>query len=137
MVTSSRVTDDFTRFSNKSLRNGNYHHTVFKNSGWRRKSSTPKVNPLFSVVAENTGILPLSSQCILSLMLFVVKNKYFFISNSENHSKGTRQLNNLHHPITNLTVHQKGAHYMGIRIFNNLPLTWKRYLIIPRNLKIV
>jgi len=52
---------------------------------------------------------------------FVVKNKHFFILNSETRTKGTRQLNNLYHPITNLTVYQKGAHYMGIRIFNNLP----------------
>ena len=70
---------------------------------------------------ERLGILPLTSQYIFSLMLSVVKNKDFFILNSENHSKGTRQLNNLHHPITNLTIYQKEAHYMGIRIFNNLP----------------
>jgi len=70
---------------------------------------------------KRLGILPLISQYILSLLLFVFKNKQFFILNSENHSKGTRQLNNLHHPITNLTIYQKGAHYMGIRIFNNLP----------------
>jgi len=66
-------------------------------------------------------ILPLTSQNILSLMLFVDKNKHFFILNSENHTKSTRQLNNLYHPTTNLTVYQRGAHYMGIRIFNNLP----------------
>ena len=61
-------------------------------------------------------ILPLTSQYILSLMLFVVKNKHYFVLNSENHTKSTRQLNNL----TNLTVYQKGVHYMGIKIFNNL-----------------
>ena len=66
-------------------------------------------------------ILPLTSQYILLLMLFVVKNKHFFILNTENHTKSTRQLNNLYHPITNLTVYQRGVHYMGIRIFNNLP----------------
>jgi len=70
---------------------------------------------------KRLGILPLTSQYILSLMLFVAKNKHFFILNSENHTKGTRQLNNLYHPITNLIVYQKGAHYMGIRIFNNPP----------------
>ena len=66
-------------------------------------------------------ILPLASQYILLLMLFVVKNKHFFILNSENHAKGTRQLNYLYYPITNLTAYQKGVHYMGIKIFNNLP----------------
>jgi hypothetical protein len=66
-------------------------------------------------------ILPLTSQYILSLMFFVVKNKHFFIMNSEYHTKSTRQLNNLYHPITNITVYQRGLHYMGIRIFNSLP----------------
>jgi len=74
-----------------------------------------------TVSCRSLFILPLTSQYILSLMLFVVKNKHFFILNLENHTKGTRQLNNLYHPITNLTVYKKGAHYMGIRIFNNLP----------------
>ena len=32
-------------------------------------------------------ILPLTSQYILLLMLFVVKNKLFFILNTENHNK--------------------------------------------------
>ena len=66
-------------------------------------------------------ILPLTSQYILLLMLFVVKNKHYFILNSENHTKSTRQLINFYHPLTNLTVYQKGVHYMGIKIFNNLP----------------
>ena len=66
-------------------------------------------------------ILPLTSQYILLLMLFVVKNKHFFILNRENHTKSTRQLNNLYRPITNLPVYQRGVHYMGIRIFNILP----------------
>ena len=66
-------------------------------------------------------VLELGRVYILSLMFFVVKNKYFFILNSENHIKSTRQLNNLYHPIINLTVYKRGLHYMGIRIFNNLP----------------
>jgi len=65
-------------------------------------------------------ILPFVSQYILSLMLFVVKNKHFFTLNSENHTKSTRQFNNFYHPITNLTVYQRGVHYMGIKIFNSL-----------------
>jgi len=54
-------------------------------------------------------------------MLIVVNNKILFTLNSENHTKGTRQSNNFYQPITNLTVYQKGVHYMGIKIFNNLP----------------
>ena len=49
-------------------------------------------------------ILPFVSQYILSLMLFVVKNKNLFILNSENHTKSTRQFNNFYQPITNLTI---------------------------------
>jgi hypothetical protein len=66
------------------------------------------------------GILPFVSQYILSLMLFVVKNKNLFTLNLENHTKSTRQFNNFYQPITNLTAHQRGVHYMGIKIFNNL-----------------
>jgi len=54
-------------------------------------------------------------------MLFVVKNKNLFTLNSENHTKSTRQFNTFYQPIINFTVHQKGVHYMGIRIFSNLP----------------
>jgi len=54
-------------------------------------------------------------------MLFMVKNKNLFISNSENHTKSTRQFNNLYQPISNLTIYQRGVHYIGIKIFNSLP----------------
>jgi len=43
------------------------------------------------------NILPLYSQCILSLLLFVVKNIEEFISNSEGHSINTRHRSNIHH----------------------------------------
>jgi hypothetical protein len=66
-------------------------------------------------------ILPFVSQYILSLMLFVVKNKHLFTLNSENHTKSTSQFNNFYHPITNLTIYQRGVHYMGIKIFSILP----------------
>ena len=66
-------------------------------------------------------ILPFASQYILLLMLFLVNNKNLFTLNSENHTKGTQQNNNLYQPITNLTIYQKGVHYMVIKIFNSLP----------------
>jgi len=66
-------------------------------------------------------VLPLVSQYILSLMLFVVKNKNLFILNLENHTKSTRHFNNFYQPVTNLTIYQRGVHYVGIKIFNNLP----------------
>jgi hypothetical protein len=66
-------------------------------------------------------ILLFVSQYIFPLMLFLVKNKNLFIFFSENHTKSTRQTINFYQPITNFTVYQRGVHYMGIKIFNNLP----------------
>jgi hypothetical protein len=65
-------------------------------------------------------ILPLASQYILSIMLFVVKNKNKFIVNSEIHSINTRQHYNLHQPISNLTKYQKEIYYSGLKVYNNL-----------------
>jgi hypothetical protein len=67
-------------------------------------------------------ILPLTSQYILSLLMFIVQNQNFFSTNNENHNLDTRQRNNLYLPQANLTIYQKGAYYSGIKIFNNLPL---------------
>ena len=39
-------------------------------------------------------ILPLTSQYMLSLLMFAVQNKNFFLTNNENHNIDTRQRNN-------------------------------------------
>ena len=52
-------------------------------------------------------ILPLPSQYIFSLLVFVNKNRSLFLSNSEIHDKNTRFNHNLHLPSTNLTMVQK------------------------------
>jgi hypothetical protein len=65
-------------------------------------------------------ILPLQSQYILSLLIFVVDNKNIFYVNSEIYSINTRQNFNLHQPQANLTLYQKGAYCSGIKVFNNL-----------------
>ena len=52
-------------------------------------------------------ILPLTSQYMSSLLMFVVQNKIFFLTNNENHNLGTRQRNNLYLPQANLTIYQK------------------------------
>ena len=70
-------------------------------------------------------ILPLKSQYILSLLMFVVQNKTLFLTNTQSYNLDTRQKNNLHLPQANLTIYQKGAYYSGIKIFNNLPLEIK------------
>jgi hypothetical protein len=43
-------------------------------------------------------IFPLISQYMLSLLMFVVQNKNFFLTNNKNHNSDTRQRNNLHIP---------------------------------------
>jgi len=66
-------------------------------------------------------ILPLKSQYMLSLLMFVVQNKTIFPTNTENYNLDTGQRNNLYRPQANLTIYQKGSYYLGIKIFNNLP----------------
>ena len=54
-------------------------------------------------------VLPLQSQYIFSLLMFVVKNKNFFKTNSEVHKFTTRYNCDLHIPIANLTLFQHGV----------------------------
>jgi hypothetical protein len=53
------------------------------------------------------NILPLISQYIFSLVLFVVNNKNQFRMNSEIHSINTRNNSNFHQPLSYLTVYQE------------------------------
>jgi hypothetical protein len=64
-------------------------------------------------------ILPFYSQYIFSLLMFVVKNKNLFKMN-------TRSNCDLHFPVINLNVCQKGARCSGIRLYNHLPSTLKQ-----------
>jgi len=70
-------------------------------------------------------ILSLPSQYIFSLLVFVIKNRDFFQSNSEIHNLNTRFNHNLHLPSTNLTLVQKGVPYSGSKIYNHLPTNIK------------
>jgi hypothetical protein len=73
--------------------------------------------PLF----RHLNILPLYSQYIFSVSIFVVKNSDIFKFNSAIHSINTRQGFDLHFPSNKLAKVQKGVYYSGIKIFNNLP----------------
>jgi len=70
-------------------------------------------------------ILPLFSQYIFSLLMFVVKNRELFKLNSDIHHIGTRHNNDLHLPSTHLNLFQKGVYYSGIKIYNHHPLSIK------------
>jgi hypothetical protein len=66
-------------------------------------------------------ILPLPSQYIFSLLLFVTKNMKNFTVNSEMYQIETRQHANIHQPTVNLTKYQKAVYYMAIKVYNALP----------------
>ena len=66
-------------------------------------------------------ILPLHSQYIFSISIFVIKSKHLFYTNNQIHSIHTRFKTNSHPPTANLTKFQKGVYYSTIKIFNNLP----------------
>ena len=56
---------------------------------------------------KNLKILPLKSQHIFPLLLFVTKNRDLYESNSEIHNINTRFSSDLHTPTANLTAFQK------------------------------
>jgi hypothetical protein len=70
-------------------------------------------------------IFTLYSQYIYSLLLFPIKNKQQFATNKEVHEYNTRNLNNLHPSMINLTKFKKGPYIMCIKVFNHLPQSIK------------
>jgi hypothetical protein len=81
-------------------------------------------------------ILPLKSQYIFLILLFVVKNKKLFIINYDSHNVKTRQCENLHSPHLRLTLCQNGVYF---KIFNKSPSYLKELVgtlkIFKRTLK--
>jgi len=69
--------------------------------------------------------LPLQSQYIFSVLLFVVNNKDLYTTNQEIHNITTISNINLHPPVWNLTVLQNRVYYPGTNLFNQLPLKIK------------
>ena len=75
---------------------------------------------------KKLNILPLQSQYIYSLMMFMARNKELFVTNANVHNFPTRSWNDLHLPIANLSVFQMGVYFSGVEIFNSLPLELKQ-----------
>ena len=103
---------------------GNSHHSIniFKiqkriirimtNSN-RRDTCRPLFNQL--------RILPLPSQYIYSFYFFLLlltRNYFYLICKF---MTNTRHNNNLHLPLTGLTLVQKGVAFSGCKIYNHLP----------------
>ena len=58
---------------------------------------------------KELNILPVPSQYMLSVLLFITKNKDQFVPNSQIHRITTRQTFDLYIPAANLTIYQKGC----------------------------
>jgi hypothetical protein len=78
------------------------------------------------IILKKLKILPLMSQYILSLRIFLVNNRDQFLINSEIHNINIRHSYNLHLPSVNLDIYQMGVHYSDIKIFNSLPFNIKK-----------
>jgi hypothetical protein len=85
---------------------------------------------------KQLGILPLKSQYIYSVLLFVSKNWKLFTTNYDVHNLQTRHRNYLYLPTSSLTLYQKGVYYTGIKLFNNLSRTIKEIVESPKQFKI-
>ena len=56
-----------------------------------------------------------------TITLFTVNNKHLFTPNNEIHKYNTRNNNNVHPALANLTKFSKGPYISGIKVFNHLP----------------
>jgi hypothetical protein len=65
--------------------------------------------------------MTLYSEYIYSIILFIFNNKHLFTPNNEINSYNTRNNNNLHLALANLTKFNKGPYASGIKVFNHLP----------------
>jgi hypothetical protein len=70
---------------------------------------------------QSLQILTVPSQYIFSLIVFVLKSRELFQSNSNIHDINSRYNSNVNLPSTNLTLVQKGVLYSGCKIFNQPP----------------
>jgi hypothetical protein len=87
--------------------------------GWKKRDS-------YRDSFREMKILPLCSQFIYSMMLYIVNNIRLFIRNTEVHDISNRQSVNLFPPSTSFTKVLKGAYYSGIKIYNSLPKELKQ-----------
>jgi len=104
---------------------GGINHIVIRFSkskkGWLESLQVQEREIHAGNCSKKLEILPLYSQYIYSISIFVIKNKHLFHTNNQIHSIHTRFKTNLHPATANLTKFQKGVYYSAIKIFNNLP----------------
>jgi hypothetical protein len=67
----------------------------------------------------------------------MIRNKNQCLVNSEVYHIDTRQHANFHQPFVNLNKYQKGANYLGVKVFNKLPISIKIQSDNPKKFKLV
>jgi hypothetical protein len=77
-------------------------------------------------IFKELRILLFCCQYIYSILLFAIKNKEIFPTNSEIRSICTRHRTNLHPPSLHLMKAQKGVYFSAIKIYNSLPQRIKK-----------
>ena len=85
----------------------------------------------------NLKILPLPSQYILPLLLFLIRNRNQLLVSSEVYHIDARQYANFHQPSVLLTKYQKGVYCLGVKVFNMLPTYIKIESDNPKKFKLV
>ena len=103
-------------------RNSSHSEEILKNQKRiiriiMNSSKTPSCQQIF----KELNILPIQSQYIFSILLFVTTNKDQFLSNSQVHKINKMQTSDLYVPTANLAIYQTGVYYSGIKIYNHLP----------------
>jgi hypothetical protein len=81
-------------------------------------------------------ILPLKSQYIYSILLFVMKHKNYITSDFTRHNIQTRQSDDFYLPSSSVTVFQNGVYDTGVKVFNNLRLELKWLIESPMKFKV-
>jgi hypothetical protein len=68
-------------------------------------------------------------------MMFVIKNKEYFVKNNDCHGLYTRENTNLHMMQVNLTIYRKGVYHAGVKVYNALPYKLKEISDNPKRFK--
>ena len=84
------------------------------------------------ILFKKLKILPLISQYLLSLFIFVVNKRDQFLINSEIHNINTRHSSNLHLTSANLDIYQNGVYCSGSKVLDSLPFNIKNFSNNPR-----
>jgi hypothetical protein len=76
------------------------------------------------VMFKELKILHLFSKYIYSVLIYLAGNIQLYTMNKEVHNYNINS-SNFHMPNANLTKYQKGVYYMGMKLFNQLPIDIK------------